>query len=74
MCRQTGSTYAHAENNRYIKIIQYQPGGETFSCFCDSEEQLETLNFLPDTQDLGLSAFRIKVPGSPKRHLPMPIH
>ena len=58
--------------DRYIKFIQYQPGGETFSFFCDSGEQLELLNFLPDTQDLGLTVCRMKEPGSPKRCLPVP--
>ena len=38
---------------RYMKFIRYQPGGETFSFFCDSVELLEILNFLPDKQDLG---------------------
>ena len=54
-------------------FCQYQPGGETFSFFCDSGELLEILNFLPDTQDLGHTVCRMKKPGSPKGCLPVPL-
>ena len=46
----------------HIKFIQEQPGGETFSFFCDSGELLEILNFLLHIQDLGLTAFRYAKP------------
>ncbi len=41
-----------------FKFTQYQLGRDTFSFFCDSEEQLEILNFLPDAQDLGHTVCR----------------
>ncbi len=60
-------------NRQIQKFNQYQPGGDTFSFFCDSGEQLEILNFLPDNQDLGHTACRYAKPGSPKRCLPVPL-
>ncbi len=56
------------------KFIPYLLERDTVSFFCDSEEQLEILNFLPHIQDLGLTACRSKKPGSPKRCLPVPEH
>ena len=55
-------------------MISRTPGGEIFSFFCDSEELLEILNFLPDTQDLGLTVCRSRKPRSPKRCLSVPKH
>ncbi len=54
------------------KFIQYQLGRDIFSFFCDSAEQLELLNFLPDIQDLGLTACCCQKHRSPKRCLLMP--
>ena len=59
---------------RHISSSSTSRGGETFSCFCDSGKQLEILNFLPEIQDLGLTVFRSRKPGSPKRCLPVPKH
>ena len=50
----------------HINFIQYQPGGETFSFFCDSGELLELLNFLLITQDLGLTVCRCRNLEAPK--------
>ena len=54
------------------RFSQYQLRRDTFSFFCDSGEQLEILNFLPHTQDLGLTVCRCQKHRSPKRCLPVP--
>ncbi len=59
---------------RRISSSSTSRGGETFSFFCDSGEQLEILNFLPHIQDLGLTVCRCRKRGSPKRCLPEPLH
>ena len=44
---------AHLPIKFFIICIRYQPGGETFSFFCDSGELLEILNFLPASRIWG---------------------
>ncbi len=71
---RAGRLLCHRQPDRHITFIQYQLGRDTFSFFCDSGEQLEILNFLPDIQDLGLTACRCQKHRSPKRCLSVPIH
>ncbi len=52
--------------NKYIKFIQYQPGGETFSFFGDSGEQLEILNFLLISRIWGSLSAAIENKEAPK--------
>ena len=48
------------------KYNQYQPGGDAFSFFCDSGEQLEILNFLLITRIWGTQSAALENLEAPK--------